>query len=291
MEIKKTKKLILFILATSFLTISVYKGKSMFFTKSGLSVFDPQDSTAQIIPFQFGFKKKTFLIQPPANYDADITYPIVIALHGWTEDEKYYFRPLEEESRNSQKFPCFYMAPNNRTEGWGSNAEWARSIISDFINIYSVDITRVYIIGFSMGGSGSFSFAESLYEEYGITAAAILRCAGMSRPSLKEPLFSKTALWYSAGSKDSLEGVYETFRSSEKYYSENTQTFKEESHHIITYKNREINRTTISLSIKSGEANKYRFSLFSPMSHEYGPVFISDDVYEWLFLQSLEMID
>ena len=283
----KAVKIIKFLSAISLLMMILSTGVKMLFFDNGLSRFDPNSESARIITVRRGIRKSTSLIQGPAGFEMDKTYPLVIALHGWTKDKNYYFRPREEEDKDSQEYPCFYVAPNNTTEGWDGRADWVREMITELIDAFPVDTDRIYIIGFSMGGSGSFAFAEALYRDCGVTPAAILRCAGMSRPALPEPLLSQTALWYNAGSRDTLEGVYETFRDSEEYYSANTDTERAEDAELISYKDREVNRTTITLAERKGGKEKYRFSLYSPMGHEYGPVFSSDDVYEWLFRQSL----
>jgi predicted peptidase len=283
----QTAKVLIFLILASSLSVILYKGVKLFLIETGLSHFDPDNESVQTLFFRKNFKKNSAQIQAPAEYNSDKTYPLIIALHGWTEDENYYFHPWVEEKKNTQQYPCFYFAPNNTTEGWNEQADWVRTAVSELIKTYPVDKNRVYIIGFSMGGSGSFTFSETLYRDYGIMTAAIIRCAGMSHPILPEPLFSETALWYNAGSRDSLEGVYETFRESEKYYSENSETTSKEENDLIPYKNRMINRTTLTLIDNKRGKNKYRFSFFSPMGHEYSPVFASYDAYNWLFLQSL----
>ncbi len=259
----------------------------MFLSRSRLSDVNPGKGSPQIVTLRQNMKKKSFLLQFPADYQADKTYPLVIALHGWTEKEDYYFRPFEEEQNDRQEYPCIYLAPNNTTYGWGEKAAWARKIAAELTVQYPIDEERIYIIGFSMGGSGSFDFAESLYKEQGLMAAAILRCAGMSRPTLKEPLFFRTALSYNIGDRDSLENVFETFQESMTYYSKNTNTSIGNEEITFSYKERQIIKTTKSLTDNDSGLEKYRFSLYSPMSHEYGPVFLTDEEYGWLFSQSL----
>jgi len=280
---------ILFICSAIFFFIYfLNRGEIMYQKDSALSRINPYDESSQIISFRSLLTKRTFLFQAPRDYDTNRKYPLVIALHGWTEDKNHYFLPWEEEKKSVQENPCFYLAPNNTTEGWDDQAEWVRKIIYKITTNFPVDKNRIYIIGFSMGGSGSFAFAESLYRDYGITTAAIVRCAGMSRPVLPEPLFSQTALWYNLGSRDPLEGVYETFNKSKEYYIANTDTAIKEMNELISYKDREISRTTVILSESKEENDKYLFSFFSPMDHEYGPVFSSKDILEWLFNQSLD---
>lgn len=260
----------------------------MFITDKDINHFNPYNKSPQIIRFRQLLMKRTFMIQAPSNYESSCEYPLVIALHGWTEQKDSFFRPWEEVDKNSQYYPCFYLAPNNTTKGWDIQAHWVRKLIDLLIRMYPVDKKRIYIIGFSMGGSGSFAFAESLYNEYGITVAAIVRCAGKSRPVLPEPLFSQTALWYNAGSQDSQEGVYETFSNSKNFYRDNTETFRTESSLKLYYEDREISRETVTLNENEGKRNKYLFSIYSPMDHEFEPVFILDDIQKWLFKQSLD---
>lgn len=271
----------------SLLAILLSKGIEMPISDTGLSGFNPSIKSPQILSYHRGIGRKTCLIQSPAEYDIKKAYPLVIALHGWTEERNYYFRPWEEDGSRSGEYPCFYLAPNNGTEGWDSRTEWIEKTVSQLIDNYPIDANRIYIIGFSMGGSGSFAFAENLYRDYGIIPAAIVRCAGMSRPVLSEPLFSHTAIWYSVGSQDTMAGVLDTFHKSERYYSANIGSFRKESDELDSYKERPIKRTTLSLMRQENGNAKFLFSLYSPMGHEYGPVFASEDVYTWLFKQSL----
>ncbi|MDC7223711.1 MAG: alpha/beta hydrolase [Spirochaetales bacterium] len=244
--------------------------------------FDPADSSSQIVTFKQIFPKRTCLIQAPFHWEEGEKYPLVIALHGSSKSDHAYFVPVIAGNREDQEgYPCFYVAPNNKMAGWDEGARWVRSVVHSMTEIYPIDPERIYLIGFSMGGSGSFPFAEALYDEYGIVTAGIVRCAGMSRPILEEPLWGRTAVWYHVGLDDS-DLIRETAR---RFYGDSQENLPLTGETEEKLSRGSLIQTTHTLF--QGEREFVKYSTYQGMGHEFSPVFEDRAVLDWLFAQSL----
>ncbi|MBQ8911630.1 MAG: hypothetical protein IJY89_03580 [Clostridia bacterium] len=118
----------------------------------------------------------------PKDYDASKSYPVVLYFHGAGErgnDNTHIFRGgsilqrllMPEERKNN---PCIIIAPQ-----CAANSQWVRSpwdpgtydhtkiqvspymsaaeeLLDDVIKNYSVDTSRLYVSGISMGGFGTW---------------------------------------------------------------------------------------------------------------------------------------
>jgi len=112
-------------------------------------------------------------VMKPLDFNAKRHYPVIVSLHGaggrGTDNAKQlkdWNRQLAEEDRR-RKFPCYVVAPQAK-ELW--NAEHLNKIKSLIKTLSSVDMDRVYILGHSMGGHGTYIFIQ-LDSEYFAAAA------------------------------------------------------------------------------------------------------------------------
>lgn len=166
-----------------------------------------QSSTAQ------DFEKKTFAsstgelpyrILYPENYDKTKTYPLVLFLHGAgergnnNESQLVHGSKLFLDSANRKNYPAIVIFPQCTEQGYWSSVsvdrtkspftlgfDYTRPITPDLqaaielvqqtIKSGSVDKTRVYIAGLSMGGMGTF---EAVYRYPDLFAAAVPICGG-----------------------------------------------------------------------------------------------------------------
>lgn len=134
----------------------------------------------------------------PANYDATKKYPLVLFLHGAGERGndnlkhlKVVSSPLEFVA--SAKEPVFFIAPQcpaetrwvDRPRNKGSysidevplseNLQLVLKILAQVQKEYSIDASRLYVTGLSMGGFGSWYLISRFPEKF---AAAIPICGG-----------------------------------------------------------------------------------------------------------------
>jgi predicted peptidase len=135
------------------------------------------------------------MVQPyrfyiPANYDAKKKWPMVVALHGMGGDENSFFAGYDNGAirRVAEERGYVVVCPKGRGPYSMYLAAAERDVI-DVINEmkrdFSIDDDRVYLMGHSMGGYGSWSIAVNNPDVF----AAIGPIAGggtpFSRPKLK----------------------------------------------------------------------------------------------------------
>lgn len=152
----------------------------------------------------------------PANYDPSKTYPLVVYLHDFWDkgnDGKVHLRQfiwqlLTEENRT--KYPCFIIAPQLPVEepkwkpdgGLGSETwplQATAAIIDREASSYSIDRTRVYAIGHSMGGAGVIHFAT----HYPELLAAVVPISAFYKFTPNAALqLARVPCWYIYGALD-----------------------------------------------------------------------------------------
>lgn len=160
----------------------------------------------------------------PVNYDSSKSYPILMYLHGAGRrgndnvnqlvNCSYMFNRLLNEE-NILKYPCIIVAPQC-PEGeqwvdtpWGKGTysidavpasdeiQMAKDIILDFEDKFSIDTTRVYIAGQSMGGYGTW---DMIMRNPDMFAAAIPQCAAGDVTQADKLV--NTAIWAHHGEVD-----------------------------------------------------------------------------------------
>lgn len=109
------------------------------------------------------FQDMPFRVMRPLGFDAKRSYPVVISLHGAggkgndnKKQLKDWNRQLAEKNRRKD-FPCYVVAP--QAPGlW--NAEHLKKIQALVKTLRSVDMNRIYCLGHSMGGHGTYIFIQ-----------------------------------------------------------------------------------------------------------------------------------
>lgn len=102
-------------------------------------------------------------VMKPFAFNPDKSYPLIVSLHGaggkGTNNDKQlkdWNRQLAEPQRRKE-FPCYVVAPQS-TGLW--NAEHFAKIKKLIKALPSVDMDRIYILGHSMGGHGTYIFIQ-----------------------------------------------------------------------------------------------------------------------------------
>jgi len=150
----------------------------------------------------------------PESYSADKKYPLVIFLHGSGERSNDNMLQLKHGSRmftnpvNMEKHPAIVLFPQcPATETWignslpqrdeKANIDWSqmantpiapslekvKKLIDFYVANEKVDSRRIYIMGLSMGGMGTFDLVARYPNLF---AAAIPICGGVYAPRLKD---------------------------------------------------------------------------------------------------------
>ncbi len=150
----------------------------------------------------------------PWNYKKDFNserkYPLVVYLHysggagkinylnflGYDNSSLF---PNGEAIDFQTNYPCFVLVPQTTGE-W--NYDTLIGQVEEFKNKYRIDSTRVYLIGYSMGGSGSYSFANAYYQFNHQLFAGIIRLSGQSQTTLNDSIAKNTSVWLHVGLND-----------------------------------------------------------------------------------------
>lgn len=151
----------------------------------------------------------------PWNYDkpqnAARSYPLVVFLHGagGAGNIDYlnhlgYFDPAKSSAdvtaRSFQsRRPSFVLVP--QTSGSWTNPAII-GLIEHFKSTYRIDPRRVYLIGYSMGGSGSYALANAYCDHNGGLFAGIIRLAGQSQTEVRKSIAQRSSIWLHVGLRD-----------------------------------------------------------------------------------------
>jgi predicted peptidase len=222
-------------------------------------------------------KLQTWDLTTPWGYgkseNASRKYPLVV--NGcWGEG------PLFGESVRKE-YPAFFLDFNNySTESDGA-------ILADLIDAalqanYRIDTNRIYLTGFSQGGSGSFKIVRGMLAK-GKLFAGIVRVAGQSESVLAEGAVAKTSLWYHIGLNDSTDRitVARATYTNLKGHASNATAIETTTADTLTG----YSRTTKTLTKNGIEVMK--MSEYQGMGHDPSPCYRDPALFDWLFGQSL----
>lgn len=156
----------------------------------------------------------------PKNYDAGKKYPLVLFFHGAGErgndNRKQLIHGMKEFASDAMmdKYPCFVLAPQCPEGQQWVDAPWSAdahqmakeptkafrqslALVEALQKQFSIDSTRVYVTGLSMGGFGAW---EAVQRRPDLFAAAIPICGGGDPAYAKN--VAQTAVWAFHGADD-----------------------------------------------------------------------------------------
>ena len=168
----------------------------------------------------------------PPNYDKNKKYPLLLFLHGAGERGNDNEKQLIHGSKlfiteeNRKNFPAIIIFPQCPQESswsvrktdqskqpparvfdYSVEPNWplvaANELVKKFITEGSVDKSKVYVTGLSMGGIGTF---ESVYRYPDMYAAALPICGGGDVKNYDKRI-AKTAFWVFHGDADAVVNV------------------------------------------------------------------------------------
>ncbi|MDR6561435.1 MULTISPECIES: prolyl oligopeptidase family serine peptidase [unclassified Arcicella] len=187
-----------------------------------------------------GFKLP-YRILYPKDYNKSKKYPLILFLHGAGErgndNEKQltHGAKLFLKDENRENFPCIVIAPQCPTDNYWASVKVDRStspitlgfdyhnqsttpmlsfmdIVKQVCQDESVDKSRLYIIGLSMGGMGTF---ETVYRYPKVFAAAIPICGGGDVEKYDKSV-KRTSFWVFHGDADQVVDVNNSRKIVEK---------------------------------------------------------------------------
>ena len=212
----------------------------------------------------------------PQSIDTDTKYPLVLFLHGAGERGNDNEAQLQHGAKmftnpvNQEKHPTFaffpqcpansYWAPVNRggtkddsffpyTAPMPTTLQSVKELLDTFIANNPIDLNRIYIMGLSMGGMGTF---EMVCRFPDLFAAAIPICGGVNIQRLKE-IESSTTFRIFHGDADAVVPV----------------AFSRDAYTTLKAKDIDV-----------------QYIEFPGINHDsWTPAFNRDDFMEWLFMQ------
>lgn len=148
----------------------------------------------------------------PSGYDATRPTPLVIGLHGGGpagqrrdrvagngESAMNFYQRLASSSGWLVACPTALRAPWARKE----NEVLIEALVDEMAMLFNVDRERIYLVGHSMGGFGTWHHGPRLAE----TWAAIAPAAGGGRPNLQRLQKTLTGVYCHHGADDRVVGV------------------------------------------------------------------------------------
>jgi len=223
------------------------------------------------------FSVQSFNFESPWGYkrtqNADRKYPIVV--NGCWGEGPYFSEDVRK------RYPAFYLDFNNYSTD--SHGQTLADLIDETIKAgYRIDTNRIYLTGFSQGGSGSFKLVRGMHSK-GKLFAAVIRVAGQSESILLDAAVLKTSVWYHIGLNDDslrVNVAAETY-SNIKKHSANAGAVETIAADSVTG----YSRTTKTL--KKAGVEFFKMSEYKGLGHEPGPCYKDPYLFDWLFNQSL----
>ncbi len=205
--------------------------------------------------------------------NASRKYPLLVS-GCWGEGATQY-------SRYARIYPAFVLDYQKNTVSDGKIlGQWIEGAIASG---YRIDRNRIYLTGFSKGGSGSFPLAKGMYDA-GLYFAAIIRIAGQSEYDLGNEIVEKTAIWYHIGLNDEPKRVdiaRKTLECNRNYACNKDAIETSVSDHIAGFE-----RNTITL--KRFGSPMFVYSEYTGMDHTSSPCYTDKSIFPWLFSHSLK---
>lgn len=171
-----------------------------------LKAQENQDSISNLFE-AINFKELPYRLLKPINFTKEKIYPVIVSLHGaggkgfdnikQIKDSKWVSYLAKKEVRLD--YPAYIIAPQT-TELWN---ETDLSKIKEIINnLPSADARRIYVMGHSMGGRGTYQFIQ--FDPHYFAAAA--PSAGSGLPETEDfidvPKIKDIPIWAFHGDLD-----------------------------------------------------------------------------------------
>ncbi len=226
-----------------------------------------------------------FKLLKPWDYDNNSNsqryYPLVVGLHGL--NGTYYMPSFVNNDQQRQAYPMFYMAPHTNAD-WISSSRWLIDQIEVLRAQYRIDSDRIYLIGFSMGGSGAYAVANAYYDYKKQLFAGIVRMAGQSQTEVRMAIAEKTSIWYHVGLDDEPVRV-NIARQAYKFIKDYPSNASAEE--SVTTDKTLGGYTRITKTLKKNKVEIMKLSEYQNVGHT-DMAFKEDlHVLKWLFSQSL----
>lgn len=218
----------------------------------------------------------------PANTSRN--YPLVV--HGcWGEG---YL--VGEATKKS--YPAFYLT-YQKCDSDSEGADLSALLDTAVGQGLRIDLNRVYLTGWSKGGSGSYKLVRG-YLSRGKLFAAIIRIAGQSQTVLPDEAIAKTSIWYHIGLLDTATRVQVATDAYDfvKNHADNATAVESASSGVVSILDTSSGVTstyqhTTKTLTKSG-VEIMKLTQYPAVGHDAkAQTYNFSGLFDWLFGQSL----
>ena len=181
----------------------------------------------------------------PKTYEEGKKHPVIIFLHGagtrGTDIESVRTNPYFTITKTYEDFPFITIAPYCHEDTWYDKLEFLKKLVYKIAQSDFADSERIYLMGNSMGGYGTWQLAMSIPEMF---AAIVPICGGGMY--WNAPTLVNVPVWATHGGKDSVVYPEESQKMVDavNHAGGNAKlTIYHDNHHDVwtdTYKNPEI---------------------------------------------------
>ncbi|MBN1525248.1 MAG: hypothetical protein JW904_12235 [Spirochaetales bacterium] len=233
----------------------------------------------------------------PWNYSREWNsrreYPLVIFLHGsggagnisylnylgYQDPDSTYINQIAYNFQTTH--PSFVLIP--QTAGSWNN-QILMSEIESFKAAYRINEQRIYVIGYSMGGSGSYSLANAYCDDNGSLFAGIVRLAGQSQISVRDAIAEHTAVWMHTGLEDEAIRITTTREAYDFLKNHPVNLHAEESVAVYDVNGKSVATKTLT----RGKNEVAKISEYADTGHGIVMLPAQDpEIMEWLFEQQI----
>ena len=109
------------------------------------------------------FQGMPMRVMKPSDFDPDMQYPVILSLHGAGgrgSDNRRQLKDWNQQLADPQRrkeFPCYVVAPQVEELWDGDDLKKIQALIAQ---LPSADMDRIYVLGHSMGGHGTYIFIQ-----------------------------------------------------------------------------------------------------------------------------------
>jgi predicted peptidase len=155
-----------------------------------------------------------YRLMKPIDFDPDKSYPVIVSLHGAggrgsdnLKQLRDWNEVLAEEQRRTD-YPSYILAPQSEVRWNSTHLQNVKDIIND---LPAVDTKRIYVLGHSMGGGGTYTFIQSDPNYFAAAAPSAGRGGDVDASVIKD-----IPIWIFYGDKDRIEGARIIFAKMQK---------------------------------------------------------------------------
>ncbi|QDT70512.1 Putative esterase [Planctomycetes bacterium MalM25] len=225
----------------------------------------------------------------PDGYDASQEYPLVLFLHGSGESGTDNTRQVSRNissliSKTESEFPAILVAPQlPASNGWAvvNQTDLTTEVLDEVLSDYAVDRDRLYLTGLSMGGFGTMHYLH-LFNAINpdlLRFAAAAPVAGSFIDESLAPALQETPIWLAHGDRDNAVDV----------------AFSRETFNVLAGEERgaliDFPEGSLGAGGPMAVSGLTRYTEYPGAGHNtWSRFYASQDVYEWMFAQSLTTV-